>query len=396
MRTETGIRMSCIGPTIQAPRGPVVSARGKMVRTRAHCRPLIAIANTSGANRLSSPMDSLTQIALGSAVALATMGRRTAAWKAALWGAVAGTLPDLDAFIDHGDAIANMVRHRAQSHALPYLSMAALPLGALIARLHGDMHQWRRWCLAVWLALITHPLLDWMTVYGTQLLRPFTDEPFGVGSIFIIDPLYTVPLVVGVVAALVLRNARGLRWNGVALALSGLYLAWSVGAQQYVTGIATASLRSQALHADRVLVTPTPFNTLLWRVVAVTPTEYYEGFYALADGDRPMRWTRHARGAELLARYADQPWVRSVARFSHGFMRMQEDARGHVYVTDLRMGQEPSYSFHFDLGPGPALQAGHGTVTQQWQRPDIATALPALWRRIRGHGGGEGPFGAAP
>ena len=48
-------------------------------------------------------MDSLTQIALGSAVGVAVMGRRTAVWKAALWGAIGGTLPDLDTFIDHGD-----------------------------------------------------------------------------------------------------------------------------------------------------------------------------------------------------------------------------------------------------------------------------------------------------
>ena len=63
-------------------------------------------------------MDSISQAALGSAVVLATLGRRTAAWKAALWGAAAGTLPALDAFIDHGEPLLNMVRHRAESHGL--------------------------------------------------------------------------------------------------------------------------------------------------------------------------------------------------------------------------------------------------------------------------------------
>src|SRR3989338_2546227 len=133
-------------------------------------------------------MDSLTQIALGSAVGVAVMGRRTAVWKAALWGAVAGTLPDLDAFIDHGDAILNMTRHRAESHAL---------------------------------VLITPPLLDAMTVYGTQLLLPFTNHPYGVGSVFIIDLAYTLPLIVGTVAALRMKDlARGLRWNAMGLILS--------------------------------------------------------------------------------------------------------------------------------------------------------------------------------
>ena len=61
-------------------------------------------------------MDSLSQIALGAAVGMATLGRRTALWKAALWGAVAGTLPDLDVFIDHGDPVRNIVLHRAENH----------------------------------------------------------------------------------------------------------------------------------------------------------------------------------------------------------------------------------------------------------------------------------------
>ncbi|CAM3829159.1 metal-dependent hydrolase [Paracidovorax anthurii] len=337
-------------------------------------------------------MDSLTQIALGSAVSLAVMGRRTAAWKAALWGALAGTVPDLDALIDHGDAIANMVRHRAESHALLYLSLVSLPLAGLAARLHGETGLWRRWWLAMWLALVTHPLLDWMTVYGTQLLRPFTDQPYAVGSIFIIDPLYTVPLIVGVVAALAVSEERGLRWNTVGLVLSSVYLAWSVAAQQHVAKVAQASLEASGWPTDHVLVTPTPFNTLAWRVLAVSPDQYAEGFYAFADGDTAIRFTIHDRGEALIARFGSQAPVQRVARFSHGFFRMREQD-GHLQLTDLRMGQEPSYTFHFDLGTPQDLLSGHGRITQQWQRPDPATALPALWRRIQGHRGGDGPFG---
>ena len=70
-------------------------------------------------------MDSLSQIALGSAVAIGVMGRRTAVWKAATWGAVAGTLPDLDVVLDHGDALLNMVLHRAESHSAHAVRAAA-------------------------------------------------------------------------------------------------------------------------------------------------------------------------------------------------------------------------------------------------------------------------------
>ncbi len=176
-------------------------------------------------------MDSLTQITLGASLGVAVMGRRTAAWKAALWGGVAGLLPDLDVFIDHGDAVLNMVRHRADSHSLLYLSLLAPVMGWLVDRLHRTGAPWR-WTLALWLALFTHPLLDLMTVYGTQVLQPFTDEAYGVGSIFIIDPLYTLPLLVGLVWALIARP--GLRANQWALVGSCGYLAWSVLAQAWV------------------------------------------------------------------------------------------------------------------------------------------------------------------
>jgi inner membrane protein len=180
-------------------------------------------------------MDSLTQLALGATMSVAVMGRRTAVWKAALWGGVAGTLPDLDALIDHGDAILNMVLHRAESHSLLYLTLLAPLLGTLVARLHREWPLWQRWSWAMWAAFFTHPLLDWMTVYGTQLLQPFTDHPYGVGSLFIIDPGVTLPLLVGLVVALSLRHHRGLRWNGVGLVLAGAYIGWSVIAQAQAT-----------------------------------------------------------------------------------------------------------------------------------------------------------------
>jgi inner membrane protein len=329
-------------------------------------------------------MDSLTQIALGSAVGVAVMGRRTAVWKAALWGAVAGTLPDLDAFIDHGDPILNMTRHRAESHALFFLTLAAPLLAWVVSRLHGEAALFKRWTLALWLVLITHPLLDAMTVYGTQLLQPFTDHPYGVGSVFIIDPAYTVPLIVGVVAALRLKNERGQHWNTAGLALSTLYLVWSFGAQQYVERIARASLEQAGVEAQGLLVTPSPFNTVLWRLVAITPTQYLEGHHSLLDAQPSIRWTAHDRGAELIAAHGNEPGVARMATFTHGFYSLTE-SDGRLFVTDLRMGQEPAYTFRFNLGSAAARANGGHAPTLEGLRPDVGIALPWLWQRLLGN-----------
>jgi inner membrane protein len=327
-------------------------------------------------------MDSLTQIALGSAVSVAVMGRRTAVWKAALWGAIAGTLPDLDVVIDHGNPVLNMVRHRAESHSLFYLTLFAPLLAWVTARVHGEMHRFKRWWLALWLVLVTHPLLDNMTVYGTQLLMPFTDHPFAVSSVFIIDLAYTLPLIIGVIAALWLKNGRGLRWNAVALTLSTAYLAWGMWAQHHVTQIARASMPAPNIPADNLLVTPSPFNTVLWRLVATTPEQYFEGYYSLLDPEPTVRWTAHPRGAELIAQHGDVDAVKRIAAFSQGFFKMQSSEQGRVLLTDLRMGQEPNYTFNFDLGqPG---DVGTAPIQQRSMRADIGKALPWLWERLLG------------
>ena len=97
-------------------------------------------------------MDSLSQAALGAAIGVAVMGRRTRPWKAALVGAIAGTLPDLDSFYDHGDPISTMVFHRANSHALFWQTVASLPIAAVTAAALRDWRSFKTWWLPVWLA----------------------------------------------------------------------------------------------------------------------------------------------------------------------------------------------------------------------------------------------------
>lgn len=331
-------------------------------------------------------MDSLSQLALGAAVGVAVMGRRTALWKSAAWGAALGTLPDLDVVLDHGDALLNMVLHRAETHALFWLTLVAPLIGAGIARLQGEWPHWRRWWLATWLVLITHPLLDTMTVYGTQLALPFSNHPFGVGSIFIIDPLYTLPLLLGLLLALAWQRrhpGRAWRANALGLGLSTLYLAWGVAAQQHVMGIAQASLARQGIQAQALLVTPTPFNTVLWRVVATTPTHYHEGFYSLLDEDPEPQWDRFDRGPALLAAYAADPAFQRLNAFAKGLVALRE-ADGRAWLSDLRMGQTPTFSFTFDIGPaaGPAPQPVPALA--RGGRPEVGRALTWLWARMWG------------
>ncbi len=336
-------------------------------------------------------MDSLTQIALGAAVSVAVMRRRTAVWKAALWGAVAGTLPDLDVFIDHGDPILNMVLHRAHSHALLWLTLLALPLTAAVTRLHGEGALWRRWGLALWLALVTHPLLDTLTIYGTQLAQPFSSHPFAVGSVFIIDPLVTLPWLFGVAWALARRGqAASLRANDVGLLLGVLYLAAGVLAQHTVRNEALLALRAQGLpqlRSEQLLVTPAGFSVLLWRVVALDGAHFLEGYRSLLDPPGPLHVDRYARGAALdaaLGTLADtNAQAARVRAFSHGFYKVDEADRL-VRICDLRMGAQPHYSFCFALARRASALRPLPAPLAVGSRIDLQRALPWFWARLRG------------
>ena len=331
-------------------------------------------------------MDSITQVALGSAVGIAVMGRRTSPWKAALWGGLCGTLPDLDVVIDHGDAIRNMTFHRAESHSLFYLSLVSVPLAFLVSRLRSMGAGFGRWWLATWLALITHPLLDWLTIYGTQLALPFSDYPFAVGSVFVIDPIYTLLLFAGIIGAWAADRrtpGEGRHRNLIGLALATIYLAWGAAAQVHVESLARASLPPPAAQSGRLLVVPTPFNTVLWRVLVMDGDSYLEGYYSLLDADSRIRFERHPAHKALREHAADTWYADRVAWFSHGFFRMRRED-GVLTISDLRMGQEPSYTFTFAI-PEATPGAGPRDVPVLLpQRIDWQPSLQWLWRRMLG------------
>ena len=329
-------------------------------------------------------MDSLTQIALGAAVGVAVMRRRTAVWKSALCGAVAGTLPDLDVLIDHGDPVLNMVLHRAESHAIFWLSLFSLPFTVAVVALQRQWQHWRAWWLAMWLALVTHPLLDVFTVYGTQIALPFSNHPYGLGSVFIIDPVVTLAWLGGTAWALAARGSpAGLRANLVGLALGTAYLGWGVVAQQQVERLARASLETQGVQVDRVLVTPAAFSSVLWRVVAVSGDRVHEGFHSLLDATGPMRFDAFDRGAGLDAELQGNESAQHIRDFSHGFYKVHAQGQ-QVLITDLRMGVEPNYTFSFVVAERASPLRALPVPESAGRRVDLSLALPWFWRRLGG------------
>ncbi len=107
---------------------------------------------------------------------------------------------------------------------------------------------------------------------------------------------------------------------------------------------------------ERTLATPTPFNTLLWRVIAVDGDRYLNLYVPLLGGAETISAYGHAIRPAEPGCLAQIPAVERMARFAHGFVRT-ERAGDRVIVSDLRMGLTPHYVFSFavaDIAGGAA------------------------------------------
>lgn len=330
-------------------------------------------------------MDSLTQIVLGAAVAAVFVPaehRRAAL----LAGAALGTLPDLDVFAINAltaDPVERMVRHRGFSHSLLVLPVLGVMLWAWLRTRGGRVTEAQRpWFWAILLALVTHPLLDACTVYGTQLLWPLPVQPVMWSSIFIIDPLYTIWLVLACLLAWRWHKDVAARQVLVAgLLLSSLYMCFAFYGKWQVERTAARSLAAMGLADAPRFSVPMPFNTLLWRVVAMTPDGYVEGERSLVADQGAMRFQRYPSDTVSLQLLRSLPAVQRLHWFNRGFMKA-EQRDGQLILSDLRMGAEPDYSFRFVV----AKQANgrwQPVTPEQLDWPwDAAARLRLMWRRI--------------
>lgn len=326
-------------------------------------------------------MDSVTQAVLGASIAgaCAPRGQRR---KALLAGAALGTLPDLDVFIDYGGAVENFTFHRGFSHSLFVLAPFSVLLWLALRRWWAPARAAPlRWLAAISLTLLTHPLLDAHTAYGTQLFWPLTVPPTSWATLFIIDPLYTLPLLAGVLMA-TFKPTR--RWSDIGLragiALSTLYIGWSWLAHGIVEQRTEAALAELQIDGAPIFVTPTPFNTLLWRVVVKTEDGYLEGFDSLLVDEEQMELKAYSSDVRALLEAADIWAVARLRWFSRDFVKASVE-NDKLVISDLRMGQEPLYVFRHVVAErsNPHWQA---VATELLPFSTGNRALGETWRRI--------------
>ncbi len=297
---------------------------------------------------------------MGSVVAvLSSRGKNPK--KAIIVGALLGTLPDLDVLQVYVNDLEATIGHRTWTHSWVIQAIAspliAVYLVWLDRRWSGkkllgrtwSSQSWSpwTWLVLVFLVLTTHSGLDALTIYGTWLFWPFGNQPVMGGSVFIIDPLFTLPLLI---SCLILwrRPSQEKRWRigTVGLLISSLYLGWGLYAQGYVEGLAQRSMAAQGLSWQKLVATPTPFNSVLWRIVALDGDRFHEGFHSFVDSDTSISWESFPRNQGLLSTLGERADIERFGQFNHGYFALAA-VDGNVVGSDLRMGIHPHYFFRF-------------------------------------------------
>ena len=376
-------------------------------------------------------MDSLTQITLGAAVGEVTLGKKLGN-RAMMWGAVAGTIPDLDVianfFMDDMGALAF---HRGFTHSLFFAVTMPWLLGWLVWRLYESEHyktklhkisaslfgvvflagvliifnlifrialgywnplpilfslgvagyllfrlwknylnkeldpinvSYKEWVLFFFLTIVTHPILDCFTAFGTQLFEPFSDYRVSWDNISVADPMYTVWYILFLVPVCFLLKSNHKRriFAWLALGISGVYMVFTLFNKQSVDQIFENSLAANGIQAERYMTSPSILSNILWNGVAETDTAYYFSNYSIFDKKREfVNFHEIKKDYSMLEGHENDRAIRILKWFSNGYYNVTKnrDETGEFWqLNDLRYGsrdgtfdESSDYIFKFKL-----------------------------------------------
>ncbi len=284
-------------------------------------------------------MDSLTQIVLGAAVGEAVLGKKVGN-KAMLYGAIAGTIPDLDTLAGHfTDTVTAIEWHRGFTHSIVFSVLFAPVFGWLISKVERkSVATWKNWSWLMFWGLFTHPLLDAHTTWGTQLFWPF-DLRLAYKNIFVIDPLYTLPFLVFLMLAMRLPkdSPKRRKFNRLGIIISSIYLLLITPALKWFTFTRfEEALKSQNIEYREISTKPAPLNAILWTANIETDDAFLIGDYSVFDS-KPIQFSEYAKNHELLGDWASKKNLQRLINIAEGWYTITEE-NGELYFNDLRFG----------------------------------------------------------
>lgn len=260
-------------------------------------------------------MDLITQGVLGAALAQ-TAAKPSETRLATGIGFAAGLLADADALIySSADSLLTIEYHRHFTHSIFFIPVGALIAALILWPLCKNKLGFKRLYVFSLLGYSLSGFIDACTSFGTYLLWPLSDERLAFHIISIVDPIFTLALIIGVVMAWRRRSQMPAK---IGLGIAGLYLLMAVVQLQRAESAIESLATSRGHTPARLIAKPTFGNILLWRSIYEHEGRFYVD--AVRVGNMPRLYEgssidkyQPARGASGLTK--DSVLYRDILRF---------------------------------------------------------------------------------
>lgn len=332
-------------------------------------------------------MDSLTQIVLGAAVGEAILGEKIGN-KAMLYGAIAGTIPDLDVLASFfTDKVTALYIHRGFTHSIVF-SLLFAPVFAWIVSRYEKYKNFKNWTWLFFLSFVTHPILDAHTTWGTQLFWPFGIR-LAFKNIFVIDPLYTLPFLVFLIFAMTQKRTSEKRrfYNKMGLIVSSSYLVLTLLLKWIAFNQFETALKTQNITYSEIDTRPSPLNTILWSANVQTEDSFLLGNYSFFD-TQPISFTKYPKNHNLLGNLTENKSVKLMISISESWFTINKKDEL-LYFNDLRFGllsvkpKAENFVFKYKI---TVDDVGNVTFTEEPKdKRDAKKLVSDLWVRLKGN-----------
>jgi inner membrane protein len=336
-------------------------------------------------------LDSLTHIVLGACIGEAVAGKKLGK-KAMLLGALAQSLPDVDFITTFwlSDS-ADIVSHRGITHSILFAVISTFVLSWASRYIFRKLAlPWKLWFLLFGINILVHIFIDGFNAYGIGWFEPFSDRRYSFNILFVADPFFSIWPFIACVILLkfhIDHLKRKITWQ-LGIALSVIYLAYAVVNKLIVSAHVRKNLVEQGIAADDFVVTPTPFNTWLWFIVAKDTTGYSVGYRSVFDSQEKITFNWFPRNDYLLASVSNKSELKDMLTFADSYYTVEKRNDTTVFNV-LRFGQivgwhnpREKFAFYYYLDkPGANEVVAQRGRFAKWDAATISSFI----RRIKGN-----------
>jgi inner membrane protein len=218
-------------------------------------------------------MDVISQAVLGASLSQSFAKDKLKLLSALIIGALAGMAPDLDVLIySTNDSLLFLEYHRQFTHSLFFIPFGALVCTLVFHPFFKNKLTFKQNYLFSFLGFSTHGLLDACTSYGTQLFWPFSTQRISWDIVSIIDPFFTLPIIIGIVLTIYKKNKF---YSRIAFIYAVIFLSLGFIQKQRAENALYTIADQRGHQAERILIKPSFANRHVWKLIYEYKGHYY-------------------------------------------------------------------------------------------------------------------------